>query len=175
MAAPGLLTALKVGSTLLGVWGQIQQGKSADEQAKYQAEQLEQRAGQQRAVSQRKALEQRRRAGIAESRALALAAASGGGASDPTVTNLMAGIAGEGELAYQTAIYEGEERARGSEMGAEAKGYEGKQAKRSGYIGAASTLLSGAASMGKGLTEKYAPSPAPSSAYDGGKPEWSWD
>lgn len=170
-----LMPAISTAGTLLSTLGSISQGKSASVAAKYEAEQLEQKAGQERAASQRKAIEMRRRAGIAESRALALAAASGGGASDPTITNLMAGIAGEGELAAQTAIYEGEERARGAEMGAEAKRYEGKSAKRAGYLSAGATLLSGAAKLGTGLTAKYAPSAAPATAYDSGIPEWSWD
>lgn len=171
-----LMPALQTASTVLGAFGQIRQGQAAEQQAKHRALQLEQKAGQERAASQRKSIEARRRARIAESRALALAAASGGGASDPTISNLMAGIAGEGEMAAQTAVYEGEERARSAEYGATMARYEGKQAKQASRIGAATTILGSAAKLGKGLMEKYAPSPVPaaSTAYNG-IPDWSWD
>ena len=147
---------LLIGGTVLGAVGGIQQGRAQNRLAQYKAAQLEQKARQERAVSQRKAIDVRRRARTAESRTLALAAASGGGASDPTVMNLMAGIAGEGEFAAQTAVYEGEERARGAEMGAEGARIEGSQAQTAGYVGAASTIMSSAA---QGLAMKYSPTP----------------
>jgi len=156
-------------STVLQAAGSIKAGKAADRLAEFKAQQLEQKAGQERAVSQRKAASARRSARYAESRALALAAASGGGASDPTVVNIMAGIAGEGEMAAQAALYEGEERARGSEMAATASRYEGAQAKRAGYIKAGTTVMSGIASAGmmgsESLTAKYAPGDAYAPAY----------
>ena len=138
-------------------------GRRAQRTADFKAEQLDQAAGQSRAVSQRKAGEARRRARYTESRALALAAASGGGASDPTVVNIMAGIAGEGEMAAGAALYEGEERARGLEMGATAARMEGADAKRAGFIKAAGTLMSGYSDSS--LTSKYAEGYAPGDAY----------
>jgi len=155
---------LLIGSTVLQMGTAISGGRAADKLGQFQAQQLEQKAGQERSVSQRKADSVRRKARFAESRALALAAASGGGASDPTVVNIMSGIAGEGEIASQTALYEGEERARGLEMAAETARYEGKQAKRAGYIKAGTTLMSSIAA-GSSLTEKYAEGFAPGDAY----------
>lgn len=163
MAMPLMLT-----NTLLQSQAAIKQGEEADKLAQYKASQLEQKAGQERAVSQRKAAGARKRARFAESRALAVAAASGGGASDPTVINIMSGIAGEGEMAAQTALYEGEERARGSEMAAEASRYEGASAKKAGKMKAFGTILSG---LGKSysLTDKYSPGDAyqPAATYYG--------
>jgi hypothetical protein len=49
---------------------------------------------------------------LAESRALALAAASGGGASSPTVLNIIANLAKEGSYNAARALYAGEEQAR---------------------------------------------------------------
>ena len=88
---------LIVGGTLLSAYNQTQMAKASLAGAKIRAVQLEEKAGQERAISQRKAVNVRRQAKLAESRALALAAASGGGASDPTVMNIISGIAGEGE------------------------------------------------------------------------------
>jgi hypothetical protein len=156
-----MATPLLIFGTLLQADAAIQEGAATDKLAKFKARQLEQKAGQERAVSQRKAGSVRRQARFAESRALALAAASGGGASDPTIVNIMAGIAGEGEIGAQSALYEGEERARGAELGAKASLYEGAQAKKAGYLKAGATVLSGIGSglsMGpKSLTSKYAP------------------
>lgn len=64
------------------------------------------------AASQRVAHEERRQADLAASRALAVAAASGGGVSDPTVVDTLVRIRGEGALRASVALYEGEERAR---------------------------------------------------------------
>lgn len=99
--------------------------------AGYQADQMEIRAGQeraetarlateQRAASQRDAIDQRRQGVLVASRARALAAASGGGVSDPTVTNILAGIDSEAEYRVLTALYRGESAAQGTE-------FEGKQ------------------------------------------------
>lgn len=93
--------------------------------SEFEAEQLEQQAGQVVAASQRDALEERRRADLAASRALALAAASGGGASDTTVVNLIAGLKGEGAYRSAVALYRGEDQARKLKTGARAKRYEG--------------------------------------------------
>lgn len=158
--------AFQVVSTVLMAAEQRQQGIDADRLAQFKAQQLEQKAGQERAVAQRKAIAARRRSKFAESRALALAAASGGGASDPTIVNIMSGIAGEGEMAAQSALYEGEERARGAEMGAVASRYEGRQAKRAGYIKAGTSIMSAYGKYNKGsLTTKYAPGDAYAPAY----------
>ena len=157
------MTAFKVFITAIAANEQRKAGKAQGKLSQFEAQQLEQKAGQQRAVSQRKADTERRRARYAESRALALAAASGGGASDPSVVNIMAGIAGEGEMAANVALYEGEERARGSEMSATAKRFSGAQAKKASYVKAGTTLMS--AYDNQSLTAKYAEGYAPGDAY----------
>jgi len=164
------MQAFQVMMTVMAANEQVKAGDAADRLAKYKAGQLEQRAGQERAVAQRRAESARRSSRYAESRALALAAASGGGASDPTVVNIMAGIAGEGEMAAQSALYEGEERARGSEMAAGASRYEGTQAKRASYIKAGTSIMSTFSQFGnQSLTEKYTPGDAyqPYASYAG--------
>lgn len=133
-------TAVKAGGTIL----------SANSQAKAlrkEAQQLDIQAGAERATSQRSAMEERRQARLTASTALARAAASGAGASDPTVINLIAGLEGEGEFRALTQLYNGEEEARGLEAQARARRKEAKNAKRAGYIGAASTILSAGSTM----------------------------
>lgn len=134
------------------------EGQAAKALAEYNARQLKYKAGQERAVSQRRAIEERRQARLAGSRARAVAAASGAGATDPTVMDILAALRGEGEYNAQSALYEGEETARGLEAqaaGALAEGqyaeatgrYRAKAIKRAGYMDAVGTLLKGGATF----------------------------
>lgn len=146
-----LAAPLMIASTLVSAVGTIAAGNAADNAAQYEAEQLESRAGQERAAAQRRAIEQRRQARLVQSRQQAAAAASGAGASDPTVVDLMTGAEGEGEYRALLELYEGEERARGATVAANVRRFEGKQAKTASYIGAAGTILGGASTF----FEKY--------------------
>lgn len=122
--------------------------------AQYQAAQLDQNAGQAIAASQLQSAEQQRQARLMTSRALAVAAASGGGASDPTITHIISNIAGEGAYRGAVALYQGEDRARLLRMEAEGKRYEAgmaidsANARADSYRTAANaSLLSGAGSL----------------------------
>lgn len=148
-------SALSIGGTVLsavsGASSARAQGNAANAAAQYQARQMEQQAGQERASAQRKSIEERRRAQLASSRALALSAASGAGASDPTVIDIMGDLAGEGEYRALSAMYEGEEKARGSQMGATAKRYEGASAVAESRAKARNAILGG----GMSLLQRY--------------------
>lgn len=146
-----------IGGSVLGGLGAMQAGKAANVNAKFQAAQLEQQAGQERASSQRVALEERRRAKITASNAQAAAAASGGSATDPTVLNITGDIAKQGEYNALSALFEGEEKARGLGLQASSTRMEGKQAKRAGMISGISTIVGG---VGGSLMSKYAPTGA---------------
>lgn len=141
--------------------------------ADYEALQLEARAGEERAVSQRAAAEERRQARLVQSRLQARAAASGAGADDPTVMDLDAQLEGEGEYRALTAIYGGESRARNLETGAELRRYESGELARAGEFAAwrgrnaqvasrtraASTFMSGLGTLATsagGMGVKYA-------------------
>lgn len=160
---PLILTGVR---TVMSAYGSYQQGKALKQLGDYKASQFEAKAGQERAKGQHRAEKRRRTTKLAQSRALALAASSGAGASDPTAVGLMAGIAGEGELNAQYEIYKGEENARMAKMGADVARFEGAQAYQAGKTSAFSTILQGAG-MGLGqyntMTGKYAPSDAPTS------------
>ena len=92
----------------------------------YEASQMDTRAAAERATVHMAAREERRKATLLSSRAQALAAASGGGASDKTVADIEADIIGEGEFRALSLLYEGEERARDLETGADLQEYEGR-------------------------------------------------
>lgn len=129
----------------------VQQGKE------FEAQGLEQQAGQTRAASQRTAQAIRKRGRLAESTALARAAASGGGASDPTVEDVIGDLAEETEFAALTALFEGEETARGLQDEAfitrhegEIQRFVGRTARRSASREATAGILqSGASLFGK--------------------------
>jgi hypothetical protein len=101
--------------TAVSVLSKFKEGRQARADGAFQAAQLEQNAGQELAAGQRRAIEDRRQARLANSRLQALA---GGGGSDPGVVNLAEDIAGAGEYRALTSLYESGERARKDQLGA---------------------------------------------------------
>ena len=169
IAATVVGTALQYSAQRKASKAASEQAKQEDLAADYEAKQLEHQAGQVVAISQREALDERKKAKLLESRALALAAASGGGASDPTIVKIMSDIAGEGAYRAQTALYEGAEESRRLMKGAEARRMGGTMAGQSALsvarareIGSVGTLFQGAGSLyakyGMGAQTKTAPS-----------------
>ncbi len=140
--------------------------------ANIEAAHMDQQAGLTVASAQRQMLEERRQATLLESRAQAVAAASGAGASDKTVLDIISGIASEGAYRSSIALYEGKERARQLHLGAELRreGGEiaadyGRATARAHEIGAVGTLFTGAGS----LFARYGQGGAPASGgFSGG-------
>jgi len=120
-----------------GIMGGIGAGMSAAAQkraadfrkkeAAYHAQVLEIRAKETLAVGQRAAAEAVRQNEIAQSRMLAVAAASGGSASDPTVENLVSKAAGEGAYQQAVALYSSESEARNLRNQAKLVSYQGAE------------------------------------------------
>jgi len=165
---------MKIGGTLLGSAGMLNQGRAAAQAGiavqrarEAEAAQLRTKAGQTRAGSQRDMLEARRGEKLIQSRLQAVAAASGAGASDPTVEKLAGDIAAEGEYRALLALFGGEEMARALEHGADVRKYEGqisaragKQRQRAAKLSAYANLLSGFSDvfdsgLGGGFFGKY--------------------
>lgn len=125
--------AMAVVSTVMSIKGAQDAGKgaansAAEDQASldYQAAQDRVNAGQAMAVAERDAAEQRRQGDYAQSRAIALLAASGGGGvTDPGAVTLLANNAGE--IAYRSAValYKGEDEARALNIKANAEEFGG--------------------------------------------------
>lgn len=165
--------ALQAGSTVLSASGQIAKGNAAvgvgsrrRAQLEFQAQQLEAEAGQAKAVGQVGAQDMARQVALVKSSALARAAASGAGASDPSVLAVMANIGKEGAYRQALALYEGEAQSRLDLMRASAARFEGAtnvadaaQVKKQSEIGAASTVLAGGA-KGLSMYEKYYSGPS---------------
>lgn len=101
----GLLTA---GATVAG-------GIAEKNAADFEADQLERKGKEEFAASQRDASAARKEADLANSRAQALAASSGGGAGTdaPTIIKIMQGIAGQGAYNADTQLYGGKSRQAG--------------------------------------------------------------
>lgn len=141
-----------------------------------EAAHMDQQAGLSIASAQRQMLEERKNARLLESRALAVAAASGAGASDTTVMNVISRIAAEGSYRSSIALYEGKERARQLNVGADIRreggdlqADYGRQAAKAHEISSIGTLFQGAGSLYAryGMTRTSAAS-GPSSSLSGG-------
>lgn len=158
--------AIAAASAVASAAGSIMSGNAARGAANFQAAQMNQQAGQERAVSQRQSIEQRRQAGLANSRVTAVAGASGAGVTDPTVLNIEGDNAATGEYNALTALYQGEEKARGLEMGATSKVYEGQQARQASLFKAGGTLLS----SGNSMLSKYG-----DGGFESGKADGSFE
>ena len=115
-------------SKLFLALSQYQQGKA-------QKKQLFRQDGAARATSQRESERARKQSMLLQSRALAIAAASGGGVDDPTVSKLRADIAAQGEVNALNALWEGNEESAGLMA-------EGEARKNEGRMRAYSTILS---------------------------------
>lgn len=168
-AAPvALPAAMMVASTVLSAKGQLDQAAAIQraaqrrkQAAEFEAQQLEQDAGQQKATSQVQAAIEDRNTRLVNSAAVARAAASGAGASDPTVVNLISRTAGEGAFRKAAALYQGESAARLDLQRAAAARFDAatgvedaNAAAKSARIGALSTVLSGGA-KGMSMFQKY--------------------
>lgn len=129
-------------------------GEAQRNELQFEAAQLEQQAGQVEAAAQRTALERDRQTALVNSRALAIAASTGG-ASDPTVINLIARNAAEGSYQHAVAIYNGAENARQLRMNASAKRYGGDVAQAGGKNMQAAYQMQGMGSILKGASSLY--------------------
>ena len=119
MASMSAAGWMQIAGNFVSMWGARDAARAArtagerqNVAAEFNAVEMERQAGIAVALGQRAALEERRVADHAASRALAVAAASGGGVSDPTIVKLIADHKGMGAYKASLALYEGEERAR---------------------------------------------------------------
>ena len=171
---PATLTVVGSLAKTFGILGQGIAGVRAAERrkdaAEFEAQQLEINAGQAKAAAQRVAYQKGVEGDLMLSRLKALAAASGGGATDPTVLNLQAGLMHQRAYNLASALYRGEDDARTMRMQASAKrtqaenGLEdAKDARTGSYFAAAGSLASGGASF----FEKYGKDLFPQNTFTG--------
>lgn len=157
--------AIQAAGTIMGGNAAAAAGKAQQDAQYFKAAQEEQAAQESRAASQRLALDKAREGRLLQSKLQANAAASGGGAADPTILNLAGGIAARSEYESLLEMYKGENRARGledsaigSRMTGDAAKAEGDAKRTASYFSAAGTLIGSAGSAYK--TYKGTPSPS---------------
>lgn len=142
---PAVMAGVSLAGTAMSTIGAIRQGQQQKLNADYEALQMEKNAKQIEAAGQQAALEKRRQYDIAQSRALAIAGASGAGALDPDVLNIIGGLNAEGERAFGTELYNARSNVNAMTSQAAATRYQGQQAQTAGYVRGAATALSGIA------------------------------
>lgn len=154
MALQGAGAAVSAMGTLAGGRAAAAAGQSAMQAAEFTAAQQRQQANEALAVGQRGAFEKRREGDLLQSKLQARAAASGGGATDPTVIGLAEDIAGRAEEGALFEMFKGESKRRGlldAAEGTHLQGLaaleEGQMKQRAARLSALGTVLGGAGSM----------------------------
>jgi hypothetical protein len=143
-------TNADVTGQLIGGFSHLAFGIQAKQGLQFQADQLRQNASDQQGAGQRTAFDEDRKTALVNSAALASAASSGGGASDPGVVNIMARTAGEGAYRRAVALYQGDDRARLMKLQADAKEYEGGTTLANSSLVAGSQIFNAGTSFLKG-------------------------
>ena len=136
-------TAFPIVGSMVSARGITNAGSAQNQAANFEANQLEINAGQVQAASHRDAMDQMRQSELLQSRALAVAGASGGGAMDPTVLRIIGGIAREGKLASETKLFNGLSEANAMRTQAGATRYQGSQIESASKTQALATMMSG--------------------------------
>ena len=135
--------------------GTLAAGDAEKNAAYNEASQMETQAGQVRAESQRAAVEDRRTGRIVQSRVQALAAASGAGATDPTVLNIQGNLEKEGEYRALSDLYSGDSQAQSLEYGAKVRRKTGQRIQGAYQTAAAGTIASSAGSLWSKYGQTY--------------------
>jgi len=171
MALPVIALAATIGSTALGVVGSIQQGKAANAAAKYNAQVARNNAQVQEwqakdaeARGRTKELQHRQQVSQLIGRQRAVMAGNGVDVNLGSAVDLQADTASQGEFDALTIRSNAEREAYAARVGASNYTAEaglqigqGKAAKQAGFMGAGTTLLSGAGSVAdKWLTYRKA-------------------
>lgn len=151
---------LAIVGTAVSAAGTVYGAVSGAAGARAEAQSMNIKAKQERAAGERQANERRREAALVQSRQRAVAAASGGGASDPSVLRLMSGVAERGELNAQTEMFNADSAATSLQNQAAALRANASQQMVAGLIGAGSTMLSGASDF----MTKYRTTPSSTSS-----------
>lgn len=145
----GIGTIFTVLGTVVSAAGQMAAANQEKAAADWQAKEYERQAKQERASAQAEALEEKRRTEGVLSTLQARSAASGFGATDPTVLALTEDIAKRGTYRQQLAQFGGEDRGVGLESKATATRLEARARATGARAQAFSTLLGGIGGLAK--------------------------
>lgn len=141
------MQTLLMGANAASAAGTIASGFEKNSEAQSEQIQLNQNANATQAAAQRQAFLDRQKTQFIQGRQTAYAAASGAGASDPTVVNLEAQTGEEGEYAALTDLYNGKTSADAMRFQGKMTGYAGEQALMGSVIDAGSTIAGGQSSI----------------------------
>lgn len=130
-------------------------GKAQEANQRFIAAQLDRNAGQERAASQRRVAEIARQGRFAQSRALAVGAASGGGVSNPGFVDLISDMEREIETRKSLVLSEGEMTAQDLNLAAESRRRSGAYDRKAGNQQRSQTLIGGAADLGIGTATLF--------------------
>ena len=135
--------------------GGLKSGNDANEAKKFEAAQLEQKANESQAISQKNAALETEQAQLIRS----AAAAAAGKTGTSGVGSLLDKITAEGHSRMLTELYTGNVEKRNAKIGAAVARIEGKNAKKAARIGAVTTAA-------KTATAIYGSAPAASKGYE---------
>lgn len=132
-------------------------GSHQREAAYFTAAQQDQAAQSVVAAGERSAMNEDLKAKLLASRAIAVAAANGGDATSPGVSQIVADIAGRGAYNAGVALYDAEDKARQLRLAAEGARYSGDVAEAGGQSKAAAYLFGSAGNLAQAssLFSKY--------------------
>lgn len=144
MAAGLIASGIGLG---LNLYGQYRQGKMARAIGKRNRQQYEQVAKNVVASGQRASLEERRKAELLASRAIAVAAAGGGSTDDPSISKIIADIEGEGAYRSAVAMYDAEEQEKKLKFEGMMAEFQGEEAEKASKLRMLGTVLGQGGSM----------------------------
>ena len=174
-AAPALGAVGTVASLAgagLGAAGTLAAGNNAKAMGIYQQKEYNMQADTATATGQRGMLEERRKAGLVQSRLVAQAGASGVDPTSGSVLSLSGDIAKRGEYNALMDLSQGQNQAAGLRNQGSAARYGGNIAQEGDEWGAAGTLAGGVGSAFRGLS--YASGGSPTYTSSGGYPPISY-
>lgn len=156
------LSLASIAGTVMSASGQMQSGAAAKAQgaaqqtaANYNASQLDQQATAVRGQTSAQVSDNARQTQLIQSTVRARAAASGGGATDPSVVTLQSGIAGRGEYNNLALLYSGEEKAQGLNNQANVTRYTGQEQFDAGINNQTAANTKAVASIFSGASSLY--------------------
>lgn len=165
-------TVASVAGSVIQGRAQRRAGEAAQDAANYEARQLDASAGEEVAAGQREGFEIDRQTDLLGSRQQAVAAASGAGGDDPSITDAMSDVQREGSYRRNLALYGAIQRGRGLRGQAEATRRSGQAARAGSRLAAAGTIIGGIGSAAAQQSSFYfqygAGRPAPATAPSGG-------
>ena len=142
---------IEAGSSAYTTYSTLSSGRAAEMESRRRAYEDRAQANAAMIEAAGQANNSRRRADLLASRAKAVAGASGAGVSDPTVTDIVAGIQGAGDYDAAASLFSGSYLAEGLRSQARASENEGSAIRSASRLKAASTAFSDTV----GFYEKY--------------------